>query len=251
MFDYTCFLLGAFLAQGVYTFVFYNIVSILIYFSLWPVIRKKNYTAAGLIISIEVMVYTTSFCFLAGASTFTFGYFILIIIMQVLVPYGTQRMRVTVISAVLVCLTICITKEVFFPNTILLSTSFSKVLYIANVYIVFVGTIVELYVSNIVKTIIQYFNNIRISNLSAQANTDALTKLYNRHYAEHFFKEIQKEEAAQEYCVAMLDIDDFKHVNDTYGHDCGDEVFSRLFEKVFATDRHHFPMGRGRVFDCA
>lgn len=222
------FLLAAFIVTGTTVFIIYNIFSILVYLSLWPAIKRKRYTIVGLIISLEVMAYTTTFCFLTGTSTFTFGYFILIIIMQVLVPYGTQKMRIAVISAVLICLTLCIVKDYFFQNTIILDNSFAYMLSVVNVYIVFIGIIVELYVSNIVKLMVQQFTDIKIDELSIQANTDALTKLYNRHYADYFFLKMQAEAMDQQYCVAMLDIDDFKLVNDTYGHHCGDEVLRFL-----------------------
>ncbi|HBH26315.1 MAG TPA: PleD family two-component system response regulator [Rhodospirillaceae bacterium] len=63
------------------------------------------------------------------------------------------------------------------------------------------------------------------------ALTDALTGLYNRRYLEvHLGKLLEKNRAAKKsLAVLMMDIDHFKKVNDTQGHDVGDEVL-----KVFA-----------------
>lgn len=58
--------------------------------------------------------------------------------------------------------------------------------------------------------------------LSYTAMHDSLTGLYNRHSLKDFFDSL--DESGNEYCVALGDIDNFKRVNDTYGHDCGDEV---------------------------
>jgi diguanylate cyclase (GGDEF)-like protein len=62
------------------------------------------------------------------------------------------------------------------------------------------------------------------------AFTDHLTGLANRR---RFERQLDREvERTQRYlhpfCVMMLDIDHFKQVNDTYGHDSGDEVITRI-----------------------
>lgn len=60
--------------------------------------------------------------------------------------------------------------------------------------------------------------------LELNARTDPLTGLYNRKYLEDSIPKIvaQASRAKIPYGVLMLDIDHFKMVNDTYGHDVGD-----------------------------
>lgn len=58
------------------------------------------------------------------------------------------------------------------------------------------------------------------------AKKDGLTKIYNRIFFNQFYPELLSEvkEAGDILTVAMMDIDHFKNVNDTYGHLAGDEV---------------------------
>jgi diguanylate cyclase (GGDEF)-like protein len=60
--------------------------------------------------------------------------------------------------------------------------------------------------------------------------TDSLTGLYNRkHLMETLDKEVARSKRHQhDFAVLIIDIDDFKEYNDSYGHLAGDEVLSRL-----------------------
>jgi diguanylate cyclase (GGDEF)-like protein len=73
-----------------------------------------------------------------------------------------------------------------------------------------------------------------IQTLKDYANRDFLTKVYNRKYffeeGEHYFQKALKEQNS--FAVAMIDIDNFKGVNDTYGHDIGDKVIKVLARKL-------------------
>ena len=81
----------------------------------------------------------------------------------------------------------------------------------------------------------------RIDEIRDAANRDYLTKLYNRRY---FFSEAQlRHQQAQFHdlplSVAMLDIDHFKHINDSLGHDAGDTALKHiagLLQSAFPDD---------------
>ncbi len=76
----------------------------------------------------------------------------------------------------------------------------------------------------------------------SMALTDSLTSLYNRRYLEvHLEKLLEKNrEDRKSLAVLMIDIDHFKGVNDTYGHNVGDEILKifaqRLKEGLRPTD---------------
>ncbi len=69
-------------------------------------------------------------------------------------------------------------------------------------------------------------------SLEILATTDELTGLYNRRYIlAHLKKQIsQSERYKSDLCVAMIDLDWFKQINDRFGHLTGDKVL-RLFSK--------------------
>ena len=64
--------------------------------------------------------------------------------------------------------------------------------------------------------------------LELQAQTDSLTGLYNhRYFHERLRAELNRASRTHDpIAVLMLDIDDFKRVNDVHGHGIGDQVLS-------------------------
>ncbi len=72
--------------------------------------------------------------------------------------------------------------------------------------------------------------SIMQNSLHTLVEKDALTNLYNRRLAikklEKDIKEAKK--SGTKFCVALGDIDFFKKVNDTYGHDVGDDVLKEV-----------------------
>ncbi|MFH7766196.1 diguanylate cyclase [Acinetobacter sp. BSP-28] len=66
----------------------------------------------------------------------------------------------------------------------------------------------------------------KITELRQHVNTDPLTGLYNRRGMQIFLKELVS--LGRSFAVLAIDIDFFKQVNDSYGHDQGDVVLKTL-----------------------
>lgn len=67
-----------------------------------------------------------------------------------------------------------------------------------------------------------------IHRLSISSHTDYLTGLWNRRYFYSKLDEKRLTTAKQQVCVAMIDVDDFKSINDIYGHAIGDLLLSGI-----------------------
>ena len=66
--------------------------------------------------------------------------------------------------------------------------------------------------------------------LEGLANTDGLTGLFNERCFNSTLK--QKEKARQPFALFYLDLDRFKPVNDTYGHDVGDQLLRAVADRL-------------------
>ncbi len=90
----------------------------------------------------------------------------------------------------------------------------------------------------------EFGHDLSREELQAIAFTDALTGIPNRRYAESQLRKAHTSlvEDGTPYAIALIDIDHFKKVNDTYGHDLGDEVL-----KIVASTL----AGSTRSVDCA
>ncbi len=81
------------------------------------------------------------------------------------------------------------------------------------------------YIQDLVNTLSPFVSNLRLIEINRELSIkDPLTGLYNRRFAMEFFsKELGKAKRYKKpVCFVMADLDDFKKINDTYGHAVGD-----------------------------
>lgn len=104
----------------------------------------------------------------------------------------------------------------------------TEIIVVRTINIVFTFFILVLFTLVNSAQVMRLLGKLRESNqqLNYIATHDALTGLSNRHSLWKFFEEL--EQSKDHYCIVMGDLDDFKKINDTYGHDCGDVVLKSV-----------------------
>jgi len=80
-------------------------------------------------------------------------------------------------------------------------------------------------------------NALKYGEVSAMAHTDALTGLYTRRRFSEILsaEERRSGRSSSPFCLAMADLDFFKRVNDTAGHECGDRLL-RMAADLFVRE---------------
>jgi len=77
--------------------------------------------------------------------------------------------------------------------------------------------------------------------LAHEAQHDSLTALPNRRYMHDKLRELLRDQAVG---VLFIDLDGFKPINDTYGHEAGDELLRQVSERLIERLRSHDVLAR-------
>jgi diguanylate cyclase len=97
-----------------------------------------------------------------------------------------------------------------------------------------------------------YISNLRlrlresVATIERLATTDAMTGTWNRRHIDALLaSELQrKARIGGELCIALVDLDHFKSINDRFGHLVGDTVLTRVAQAMSAQLRSVDPLGR-------
>lgn len=72
------------------------------------------------------------------------------------------------------------------------------------------------------------FLTSKVNVLEHEGSRDSLTGLYNKRALVKFFNKIKNSDHSNVISIAIIDIDHFKKINDTYGHIYGDEILKQI-----------------------
>ncbi len=224
-----------FLYFGVYMMAVVNTLSVSLYLGclIWLHYEKMPYVVFILCYA-EVIIHAMLATFAVGSSC---GFLLYMVCMVPVAYYAAYSFResehfvkpvVYVFTTILVFVVSKCAAWVIEPMYNIGNSFFRDIVYIIN-YLLVVITIVAFMSTFLIqiRTLEELMlrKNQRLEVLSTQ---DALTGLANRRSINEKYRDIIKKKDA--YSVILGDIDDFKHVNDTYGHACGDSVLKSVAE---------------------
>ncbi len=221
------FLLFMFYKFGVMPMVYFNIFSICFYVFMTILCLK------GRLLLFEVLVYLEVVLHMSLAAYFTgwvSGFQITLISMSIMMFYSeyiSRHLKLPRVPSVPLCLvgmasylTVCVldrfhTAPYPLPETV--------VFYMQ----LFWGFLVfSITISSLAAFVKVTSGSEEI--LSREADHDQLTGIANRYYMQEQLEKLENSSKLDGCWVAMLDIDDFKNINDTYGHNCGDMVLKEI-----------------------
>lgn len=223
-------------AIGSYFMSFFNVFSVAFYIALFVVFLNKKYMGVMIFLFTEVCVHSFFAAVVVGLNS-GFDLFIICVVFSIFfVKNITQASRkviyalyafafVTLISIQLA--PYCFDLSMF---RVLLAEEQISFIFIFNAALAFIMVLFfsVIFLDDVEKDkIILKRQNARLLEL---ARVDSLTGLLNRRAMKQRLENAfyTKSNYGVEFVVAIMDIDNFKQINDQFGHSCGDQVVKRL-----------------------
>ena len=217
----------------VYMMTIINIISILVYIIclIWLYYEKSPYVVFNLCYT-EVILHAMLATFAVGSSCGFLLYMVCMIPIAYYAAYAFSNSNRFIKPAVYVFITVIVltistyASWAFKPIYDIGNSFVQTTIYVMN-YLLVVITIVAfmstflIQIRNLEEVMTR--KNQKLEMLSTQ---DSLTGLATRRCINDSYKKIMSKN--QSYAIILADIDDFKHINDTYGHICGDIVLKSV-----------------------
>jgi len=232
-------MLGAyFLYYGIPLMVLFSAVDVAIYAVTFFINRSGRVRVASFILVIKVAFFAVLSTFLFGVNVNAQWVFVAAALPAALHLDFTTRQRIWIISILAVALNVMLafpfiveTPPLYMPDNTVLPFFFGNVASLS-----FIASIAG---NAIITRRITEMQNKKIREHEEASYTDPLTKLSNRRYAEVFFNEINSKYIERPITFALLDVDNFKKINDTKGHEAGDSALVAVSDVLRLNTRNN------------
>lgn len=225
---------GDSLNQAIFARIFYQLLPLLLFIMVTrqqkarKVSNKKVYLLSAAVI-VLVGIGHAEIIQIAHANGFSFPRIGLTIVLI----YAGILLVMPILHSIISSLLIIVIASYAYQKTGMLS---DEIISISVFYLLFAGCCVFM---NHVCTRILMANSKLVKRINDQANTDNLTGLSNRRHffdwADQVYKQSNRE--AKAFAVLLVDLDQFKQVNDSLGHKTGDHVLIKVADILRALCR--------------
>ena len=216
-----------------------NIISVFIYILLLYMIRNKQFDFATIICCIEISFNAFASSIMLSWDYGFYYYFFALIPLSFYCKFKNNITKFVTSGYIFLSFIITYLISNNVDNYYKLKPSTENFIYMMNACCCFAVLIFLSYLYT--KTIIYETKLLSESNVTLQklANTDPLTALLNRRSMMEKLSIAAEKKSASGfiYSLIMIDIDDFKKINDCYGHDGGDVVLQKISKLIRATIR--------------
>lgn len=223
----------------------FNIFSTTIYI-LSLILVKKHQSLVYYYAFFEIVTHSI-LCLLLIGNEFGFAMYFLLLVPLSYSMLHSIHVRMPVIKATVtsliclvsyvVCFLVSKVRDPIYQSEEL--DNISTYIYTANIVVTFV-TIMLFSVLFLLETE-EAFERLNDKNkeLGILANTDPLTGLFNRRVMSSKIRKLYEDyvNKQRQFSLVICDIDNFKHFNDTYGHDCGDVVLKMISDNLLKLTR--------------
>lgn len=219
-----------FLQQKIYGMMYYNIGSAIFYIFTYVMVKKGAYRLATLLVHMEIMLFVTVSTVFFGWNAGFSLYLVALASLLYFNPYARRYVTYlfSVVEAILffVLKIYCMYSEPY----IKLGEHSGLFFDFLNTLFCFAVIIGGAFIAKVSADITEEKLLKKNDSLQHQADHDPLTGLSTRAYLTRQFAETVS--TGVPFSIVMCDLDNFKKMNDTYGHNCGDYILKGIADVI-------------------
>ena len=215
-----------FAAREILPLFIYNIGSCIFYVGVYILSQEKRFRLTFILTHLEICLFVAFSCTYAGWNC---GFALYLLALSSLVYFCPFNHKyIPYLFSVMEMISFLVLKilSTRIPPMHDFSAQAANSFYMFNALVSFTLILYAAIVSKLSAVMTEEVlkrSNVRLQDL---VDHDALTKLWSRRHLTVAFQEIISEN--KPVSIVLTDIDNFKKINDTYGHDCGDYILSEL-----------------------